>query len=1028
MTRYRPTDTFLLRAPVLPADVARDLMAAHPEETSRRLLEHTREPPVRRALLVASPDLLDAVDRIGTASAKRAARVRSRLLRYLTRMSTRPTPFGVFAGVAGGRFGDRATLRLGLPVVARTRVRPDLGWLLSLIERVEADPELLPALLVVANTTVYAVGDRLVLPYADVYGRRDGRAVRVRATSAVELALRTAEGGVPYDRLVATLAAAFPQTPEPVVRGLVRRLWDLNFLTSDLRPPLTGARPDRHVLSRLEAVRGAEAVTVPLRKIAAAADCADDEAALRELGRAQAELLPDHDRRTVQVDSALAVRGRELPRAIGEAVADAAGCLMRLRAALPPGNAHIARYREAFLDRYGIGTRVPLLELLSPDLGLDAPAGYTAPPPQAAPSPPPPDTARYDRVLTELAAQAWWSGVTEVELTDDWLDRLAPPGGPRTPGYPVLDVYAQVEAAGTDTLDRGEWRVVLRPDSLAPGGRAHGRFFELLSEDDRRGLRDLARQEEELLPDVVHAELTYLPTNARAANVAVRPLLRQYEIAVNTSTATGQDRTIGLDDILVGATTRRLYLWSRRLDREIRVCQQHMLVPRAAPNVARFLLDVSEDGYVMPGGFRWGPLERMPLLPRVVRNRVVLRPAQWTLLRQPGRPLDDKDLDAWRARWRVPRHVYLVDGDHRLLLDLDHPLYRAELRRELDAGGRAVLHEMLPDFGGLWLGDARGRRHTQEIVVPLLADGAAVAGRDRVRAQPQVRPVRHPPGGPWSFLKLYAPFDRHDEIIAGPLRELVAGLRARGIVDRWFYLRYADPRPHLRIRLRGPAEELLTPLTAWGLRLVEQGLAQDTALASYDPETARYGGPRTFDAIERFFEANSDATAALLAMRTGPGACLPPRLTPEFTAVAALDILYAQWGLAPAERLYLVPDGQDDGAGHGRYRDNRTYLCALLVPWDLHPHPEGRADHQLLAGAFAGQRPAARSAAEAVRRAARDGTLVGSEQQVLHSLAHMQINRLMPATPPGERRCYTIWRQVLRAVGGRPAAHRPGGG
>ncbi|CAM5351521.1 Lantibiotic dehydratase OS=Streptomyces rimosus subsp. rimosus (strain ATCC / DSM 40260 / JCM 4667 / NRRL 2234) OX=1265868 GN=SRIM_031545 PE=4 SV=1 [Streptomyces rimosus subsp. rimosus] len=154
---------------------------------------------------------------------------------------------------------------------------------------------------------------------------------------------------------------------------------------------------------------------------------------------------------------------------------------------------------------------------------------------------------------------------------------------------------------------------------------------------------------------------------------------------------------------------------------------------------------------------------------------------------------------------------------------------------------------------------------------------------------------RHVPGGAWTFLKVYAAPERQDEIVTGPLRDLVAELRGQDVLDRWFYLRYADPFPHLRLRVRGTdADQVLTRVTAWGRDLVGQGLARDIEIAGYAPEIARYGGPETFDAVERLFQANSEATAELLSLRLG--------MEPEFLAMAALDTLYAQWGVEPSRR------------------------------------------------------------------------------------------------------------------------------
>ncbi|WSD09454.1 lantibiotic dehydratase family protein [Streptomyces hirsutus] len=151
-------------------------------------------------------------------------------------MATRPTPFGAFSGVAMGDFGPGTTARLGRPEDHRLRVRADMGWLLALIERLEEDGDLLRRLHLVLNPMADPAGDRVVLPQADKYGRHDARTVRIRATPAVDLVMRTAAAPVPYERITAELAAAFPEASVETVEGLVRQMWDLGFLIGDLRP------------------------------------------------------------------------------------------------------------------------------------------------------------------------------------------------------------------------------------------------------------------------------------------------------------------------------------------------------------------------------------------------------------------------------------------------------------------------------------------------------------------------------------------------------------------------------------------------------------------------------------------------------------------------------------------------------------------------------------------------------------------------------------------------------------------------
>ncbi|WP_262387205.1 lantibiotic dehydratase [Streptomyces sp. TRM49041] len=1056
MPRYEPLDFHLLRAPALPVDVWRDALAeGDPGRTRARLRAMADDPRVRHGLVAAGSGLLDGLAKAEGADpgGKDARRVHSSALRYLTRMSTRPTPFGAFSGVALGTFGDTTTARLGDTAVASARVRADMGWLLALVQRLEGDAEVLNRLGVAMNALAYPVGDRLVLPSSDVHGKADRRSVRVRHTAPLGQIRRLAPAAfpVPYAVLVGELTERFPEAGEERISAFVTELVGLGLLVTDLRPPVTEARPETYVLDRLTAAGVEHPAVAGLREVVELLRTAvhGDTGGLEKLRAAQRALVPGYRHQPFQVDSALGLTGTVLHRHVADEIADAVGCLARLGQGAPGGYDHLAPYHQAFMERYGTDALVPVCELLSAERGLDAPNGYLNPPRAMVMNQHggegDPHTAR---ALVALAADVWRRGAEEVELSDEVVARLLnPEAAPTGIVCPGVDAYAQIVADSADAIDRGDWRAVLNSDGLGEGGRTFGRFFHLLDPSATERLRAYARAREALEPDVVVAELAYLPSNGRGANVAIRPAVHGYEIPVNVAPSAAPDQVVDLADIHVGATDDGFRLYSARLGRELVVVQNHMLSPLAAPNVCRFLLEVSRARYRVPTGFTWGPVEGAPYLPRVVRGRVVVRAAEWNLYPAGAQapagagpvpvPRTAADVADWRRTWGVPRHVYLADDDNRLLLDLDHPACVDELLADLRAAtDRVTLQEALPGPDRTWLRDAAGRGHLSEIVVPLIAgasgsdagdagdaddaDDADDATRDRERrrhreAQIRLRadPAAHPghlPGSEWSYLKLYAARDVHDEIVAGELPRLGAEL------DRWFYIRYADPDPHLRIRSRSAPGTGLEPLLSWGQGLVRRGLAERMEIATYHPEVSRYGGPAVYDRVEELFTANSAVSVELLRLLWDK----EPGLEAEAVTVAAVDTLYAQWGLGIRERLAAMPRPAEDKEARERYKKDRDYLCELLEPWDRRPHPLGRAHHERLAAVLDGQAEAVRRAARAVADAEAAGTLWGTRDGILASLAHMQVNRLLPMDRPAENRCYLVWGHILNCLRGRP--------
>lgn len=1064
---YEPAGFYMLRAPTLSANTFKfltsiDAMATESALQDIRftdLQQHGYEkvkqlaadPAVQRALLIASVDMLEGLERIqrDTTSPKRIAHVYASILRYLVRMCTRPTPFGLFSGVAVGTLAEQTSAQLGTPAVKLTRTRPDMGWLLALIQQIEENTELLPLLTIVANHTAYIAGSRAIIPYADVYGKGDNRSIALRATDVVKYVIRRAQEPVPYQTLREETRAAFPFASTQQVESLLSQLWQHHFLISDLRPPLTSANPENYVLERLLHLSQPPELTSELAKIvetikhfdqAATESSTDgDHAQLRDIIARQHTLVTEEIKQTLQVDAALHLEAGQLNHDIGTAVADVTEVLLHLTHA-PDGPQHLREYFVAFAERYGMNREVPLLDLLSPEIGLGAPGPYTEPP-RDFPLPAQPSTARRtrDMVLCSLLAEVLYKHEMEVELTDERVQALTlwtPAAGTTPPA--ALEMYLQIHATSRAALDQGEWRGVLTNQSY--GGRTFCRFFDVLSDDGVRMLKEYAKREEALSPDCIFAELSYLPTMGHGANVVIRPPLRDYEIVLNTTPSVPPERVIPLQDLVVGIKEDRFYIRSLSLQKEVRVTQSHMLNITRAPNICRFLIEVSQDGQPQPTLFGWGSASDAPFLPRVVRKHIVLHPAQWNVrpsMIEPTGPGNEEarffsGVQQWREQWHVPRYVYLTQYDNRLLLDLENPLLVAELRHELEkreANESVTLQEMLPDFEHLWMRDTHDQPYMAEMVIPLLL-------RDRPEAQrdaPKQKQARNSPkqvlsdlersflpGEEWTYLKLYVIPRQQDEVIAGPLREIALMLQQQELIDRWFFIRYADPEPHLRVRFHARSEQtrnavLLTALT-WGQQLVRGGLLRNMLLDTYTRETERYGGPRAIAALEDVFTVNSVALTEIIAASYRGDITLDPLLIDVFT----LDQFFSMWGLDLSARLIYTQKRTGKHDGKELFRPLRRQLCELLLPWETTHDPLLQEQRTLLQRLCAFQEPVLQHVSTITRTLAAQGELWVDEEQLLSSLAHMQSNRLLGTSRDEELKGYAFWRHTLESLFRRP--------
>lgn len=112
-----------------------------------------------------------------------------------------------------------------------------------------------------------------------------------------------------------------------------------------------------------------------------------------------------------------------------------------------------------------------------------------------------------------------------------------------------------------------------------------------------------------------------------------------------------------------------------------------------------------------------------------------------------------------------------------------------------------------------------------------------------------------------------------DRVLRAIVWPLVRTLRNKGAVQSTFFVRYADPGRHIRLRMLtsvGATSKVRDAVEReWHSR---SGTAAGAKLGElrwvhYDPEMQRYGGAHAMPCIERLFEASSTMTSRLLTLQ-----------------------------------------------------------------------------------------------------------------------------------------------------------------
>nr|MCH9688723.1 lantibiotic dehydratase [Deltaproteobacteria bacterium] len=875
----------------------------------------------------------------------------------------------------------------------------------------------------------------------------------LEASEYLERAVERARGGATRSELIQGLCADVPGVEESDARQFLDQLTQAGVLESSLAPPVTGAEPLTAVTQALAAVDAPGAA--PMHALQQGLRALDQ----RGPGRAPAEydalrsiakdIEPQLDTsRLFGVDLTMGADGGELGPSVQARLCEAVDLIERL----DPGEADtdLDTFRDAFVARYG-DAEVALMVALDEDGGI----GFESYESVGAQTVPLLASLRFpgnsrapqlsfgprDRHLLRLHEAAIASGATEVVLDDDDVEALTVRR--RVPLPDAFCTLATIAADSPQHLARGDFQLLVEWIDGPSGAKLLGRFCHTSPRVEAL-VREHIDAEQARRPDVVFAEVAH-QESGRAGNVMARPVLRDYEIAFGGTSGAPQPGQLSVDDLTIAVNDGRIELRSRSQGREVapRLTCAHNFRDRGL-SLYRFLCALQNQDS-RGGGFGWGMLRHASFLPRVRRGDVVLARARWLLDEHDLVPLREQTTGSKRAktaeqlaelrrrgieavaelrrRRNLPRWVVLVEADNELPIDLDDELAADALVHAIRTRRHVVLRELFGGPRGLVVQGPQGR-HRHQLLCSFVRDGQpAPAPTPRPAPPPATVTRRFTPGGPWLYLKLYAGPGVADRLITQAVAPVVQWARQQGSCDRWFFMRYRDPEPHVRVRLHGD------PAALWGqvlprmhqtlAPLLAAGQLHSIQVDTYVRELERYGGDLGIDRAEQIFEADSDAVVGVLdALAPGPaGADARWRL-----ALAGTDRLLADLRFGGPARLEVSEHlansfAQEHGADSAfrkqlgqLFRAERSAVMELLDRSRSAEHPLGPALAIL----------DARGAVLHQLDPAEGGTVVSPA--VAASLVHMHCNRLLASHHRAQETViYDLLRRAHRSI----AARRP---
>lgn len=897
--------SFIIRNPLLPVEQFfnwTSLSGTDTDQAKEKLLlalhDFYTQPVVQEALYIASPDLHEQMklwleNKIDKADKKEKTELS--LTKYMIRMCTRSTPYGLFASCTSGILSDHTSISLQDKHSIQRHGRLDMDYSGQVLTHLLSIPEISDQLVFYPNTSLYTLGEsyRYIEHRFTQESGRSYHLVQIPRSVYLDKILEHAQAGKSTADLTACITDH--EISKEEAGGFVQELILNQVLISDLEPNVTGEEYFHVLIQKLKGLRNTQDYIKQFERVISEFEhIRNAPGDKNEYYRLIADHLKKleisvHLKTLIQVDSYRPAASATLNKSVCDDMLYAAGIIQLLSPESRINDAFV-EFKNSFIARYE-SQWIPLVEVLDTESGIgygkfstsgmeESPLidklpignGYTMSETTEVS-----DAAKFKWKIYQEVLK---TGKTEIVIDDKTIEDLAK--GEQTPDGLADSAYlmAKIVAASSAEIDQGNYKMILHAPSGPSGANLLGRFCHLNPEIEKLA-RDILQQEEKHDTDSVYAEIVHLP-ESRVGNILMRPILRKYEIPYLCGSSLDKEFQIPVTDLMVGIQNNKVVLWSNRLNRQVkpRMTTAHNYSNTTLP-IYHFLCELQYQ-QIRHYGWRWGVLENRPFLPRISYGKFIFSKAKWTLTKEECIEMEKKGDALQFAKFQelaqsrnLPRFFLLSQGDNELLLDSTNILCIKLLLAEVFKYHSVLLTETFEQPGQCWMISPDGH-HTGEFLMAFNKLSRPDSEQVSTGSMEQTGPKSDryfPVGSSWLYAKIYCGTKTAEKILAETIRPFTQQLITDGIVDQYFFLRYNDNGNHIRIRFHhgertGFWKEVIAGLYQCMTPYMVNHTVHNIQFETYQRELERYGA-ETMDIAETIFYYQSDAILNFIALLDG---------------------------------------------------------------------------------------------------------------------------------------------------------------
>lgn len=860
----------------------------------------------QEAIFWASPSLYNSIVYKSTKSLKNRDSINTSLKNYYKRMSSRSTPFGTFSGFTTGNFSTDTKLNNNYKFIKNYRI--SYVWLIGIINKMESEYDLLKFLKVKFNANIYSKNNRLYL-----YDNIDTNSISsIQYTEQIDYILKFSKNSISVENLIVKISEIYGIEFKDKIIKLILGLVKNRYLISELRVENLQLNTIIYFLEKSVLYNKYVQDLKLINKLIEGLnnDQKFNESTCNTLIQNMKNINEATD--YIQVDTKIENINISLDNSIADSVCEAYQWIWNAFGFSKKYIEEKDSFLSKFIDTYGENTKVPIKHLYMNSLGLENLIYKFKKD----------DTLKLNEINTLILKKindCMLNKNKEINLDDINLKF----NNSNTEDLPIdLEVYGRI--VFPDITNKSNYAFIVNNsiygDSL---GSSFGRFSDLI--DNNNFFINLNKYYDS--DDIEFLQIFHESYDYKLQNVMRNSDILNHHIKLNLY---DNLNSIDINDISIVAKNNKLYLWSDKLNKQIKLTKLHMLNPIHLPNIYQVMLNIDKFNECIPNLSIFRNLTSYTYSPRIKYKNIILKPMTWTIY---DYFITEFNEDKWTLYFKDFKETYNLDkyvnalwADNKLLINTEDCDDIKTLFNILKKN-KILLMEEIYGLNYHQLIEGNNNSYLSEIVIPLISNNKT---NKLIDPPKDISTHKHYLlRDNYVYIKLYINATKIDLVLTDYLYPFIKDLIEDSYIDEMFFIRYYEERSHLRIRLKGNNENLLTIIPSinnFFKKLNQFSLSDDISFNIYNPEINRYGGEKYFRFVEKFFYYESIFVMKVLSKIKDKIINLPI----EAILVASLISMFKSMNLSYDECCEFININDKSKKDVIKYRDYRNTIINII--------------------------------------------------------------------------------------------------